>query len=176
MPATDKYTLADMAKRTKAKTRALQAWTDGGVILSTTDTDRAGRGVHRLYYEWEVLIAAILTPLASRGVPIGHLKHLAALLRPMVINAISVVPAVIGVSPESREISKALARAIKGEGENYLCFDWGSDYQWIGVKMDEGGPACICPSKDFPLPLQSRKDANTFLVVDITSLLHGVTD
>lgn len=170
------YTLSEVAHRTGAKTRALQAWTDGGVLESTSDTDRAGRGVHRLYQVWEVRIAALLVPLAKMGVPIGHLKSFAALLRPMVLNAKAILPAVLGVSDDQHEITKALARAIDGEGENFLCFAWGEGFQWVSVKMDGPGPACICPSRDFHVALKTTKNANAFVVIDLTSLLHAVAD
>src|SRR5580658_5439752 len=177
MPVEDCYTLAEIAQRTGAKTRAIQAWTDGGVIWSTTPTDRAGRGIHRMYYPWELRIAAILTPLARMGVPIGHLKSFAALIRPLVINAKAPQPSWLGMADDQRTIAKVLGRAIDGVGENYLCYAWGEDFQLITVKTDEAGPACIFPGRDLRNAYQRpHQNANAFVVLDLTNLLRSVTE
>jgi DNA-binding transcriptional MerR regulator len=169
-----RYTLSEVVARTGAKRRAVQLWSDGDVIRSTRDTDRAGTGVHRLYHEWEVLIAALLVPLANIGVPIGHLKQFAALMRPMVQNAKAVQPDRRGITDDSRKIMNAIARATNGEGENYLCFAWGPDYQWISVKTDEDSPICINLPADFPIDLKRRKATpRAFVVLDLTTILHS---
>jgi DNA-binding transcriptional MerR regulator len=72
------FTLAEVVARTGAKRRAVQLWADGGVIESTAETDRAGTGVHRVYDESQVQIAAILAALANNiSMPIGELQQLA---------------------------------------------------------------------------------------------------
>ena len=173
----EQFTLFEVVARTGAKRRAVQLWADGGVLKSVPGTDRAGTGVHRAFYGWEVRIAALLVPLAKWGVPIGHLKSFAAALRPMAINAKAPQPDFRGANDAARKITKVLGRAIDGTGENYLLFTWGDDYQWISVRTDDDtGAACICPSRDFHVALKTHKDATAFVVIDLTARLHALLD
>jgi DNA-binding transcriptional MerR regulator len=75
------YTLAEMEQITGAKRRALQFWSDAGVIQPETDTDRAGRGVHRRYSRHEAMIACVIRPFAEMHLPIGELHGMAAGIR-----------------------------------------------------------------------------------------------
>jgi DNA-binding transcriptional MerR regulator len=75
------YTLAELEKATGAKRRALQFWTEAGVILAEKDTERAGRGVHRRYTQDEAAIACVVRAFAQLHLSIGELKAVSNIIR-----------------------------------------------------------------------------------------------
>jgi hypothetical protein len=182
------YSLAQVVARTGAKRRSIQLWADGGVLRSTRATDRAGTGVHRLLPEPEVRVAAILTPLADLGIPIGTLREFANQIRfALHVGLAGIRPG--GNNPlekQASEIGIALRRAINGEGENYLLFAYSAEDLWLNVSTDKDGPACINPKHDFPESLMSssinsgdrsgRRSTRTVILVLDLSLLRGLLD
>ncbi len=75
------YTLADIERLTGAKRRAVQLWADAGALKALPQSDRAGSGTHRQFPQKELEIAAILTPLARMGIPIGQLCRGSTVIR-----------------------------------------------------------------------------------------------
>lgn len=111
-------TLSEVIRRTGAKKRSLQLWTDAGIVRVAPSTDRAGSGVHRRYEEGEERLIAILAGLAKLNVPIGWLKYFASEFRKRFANEIR--------SHDHPTVSKnnirALERASAGIGNNFLLF------------------------------------------------------
>jgi hypothetical protein len=75
------YTLADLARASKAKRRSLQLWADAGIIRAYIGTERKGTGTHRLFGRDEVIIASILNVFSRRQVAIGELLRLSIAVR-----------------------------------------------------------------------------------------------
>jgi hypothetical protein len=75
------YTLADLARISKAKRRSLQLWADAGIIRAYAGTERKGTGTHRLFGRDEVIIASILNGFSRRQVAIGELQRLGLAIR-----------------------------------------------------------------------------------------------
>jgi hypothetical protein len=178
-----RFTLADVVKRTGARRRSIQLWADGGVILSSAATDRAGTGVHRSFAGEEVQLAALLAPLAGAGMPIGVLRHFAAIFRHALWLARGApgwiaqgAPGVADQIHESlRDVGDGLKRAIEGVGQNYLVCAYspiGDARADIAVNMstDERGPVCINPGVDFNVPA----GMNVFIILDTTKILRSL--
>lgn len=174
------FTLSEIVRRTGAGRRAVQLWADGGVMQAIADTDRAGTGVHRLFDEAEVQIAALLVPLANLGIPIGHLKVFSGLIRPSIVAASrldlsrSVDEALY--HKDLVELMRALSRGIRGMGENFLLVAQTPCDLWIKAKTDNDGQVCIDPSRDLPEPLRALRPAPAVIVLNLSSLLFGVID
>jgi hypothetical protein len=75
------YTLADLARASKAKRRSLQLWADAGIIRAHVGTERKGTGTHRLFGRDEVIVASILNLFSRRQVAIGELLKLGIAIR-----------------------------------------------------------------------------------------------
>lgn len=109
------YTLSDLVELTGAKRRAIQIWTDRGVLTPVSGTESAGSGTHRRYKQQELEIAAILAPLSQMGVPIGHLGRVATHLRKLKLWTRR-------GSDQARDDLAITEKARKGVGENYMLF------------------------------------------------------
>jgi DNA-binding transcriptional MerR regulator len=74
------YTLTEMEQRTGAPRRALQFWTDRGVIYAAPGTD-AGRGVHRRYTRDEAIVGAIIHAFSLQRFTVAELARMARVIR-----------------------------------------------------------------------------------------------
>ena len=169
------WSLAQIAERTGAKRRAIQLWADGGVLLSTAQTDRGGTGVHRQFESREVRIAALLAPLAEMGVPIGVLRSIGNVLR----GAYSFVRTTGGSKDFSKtmeqlgpEIKEALDRADSGVGSNYLLLAHFQGDLWTHVATDALGPVVINPAVDFANANLPKTAA--IIILDLTKILGSL--
>lgn len=121
------YTLADLARASKAKRRSLQLWADAGIIRAYTSTERKGTGTHRLFSRDEAIIASILNLFSRRQVAIGELQRLALAIRKFL---------------DSGKKRVALEEAIAGE-QRFLVVNWiwAKDVQtpevYLGEDLDE---------------------------------------
>jgi hypothetical protein len=75
------YTLAQMEKVTGASRRAIQFWTDRGVLKPEKGTKQAGRGVHRRYSRDEAFIACIISALAEQKMAVTELFKISVTIR-----------------------------------------------------------------------------------------------
>jgi hypothetical protein len=164
---TELYRLVEVVRRTGAKRRAIQLWADGGVIFSTAESDRAGTGTHRLFEEMEVQIAALLVPLANLGLPIGILKRFAHIIRQALFSRL---PGAVSAMLEegTPRIGRALSRAVRREGGNWLLFAYTPEWLHIEVATDENGPISI--DLDRFIPGGSDKNA-VIVALNLTNLL-----
>jgi hypothetical protein len=166
----ERYSLAEVVRRTGAKRRAIQLWADGGVIFSTIESDRAGTGNHRLFEAMEVQIAALLAPLANLSVQIGVLKRFAMVMRQSLFSRLP------GAVPDMLEegtpiIGQVLVRASRGEGANWLLIAYSQDYINIGTATDADGPVEIDPQK--MLPDDATKDT-MIAILNLTAILGSL--
>jgi hypothetical protein len=75
------YTLAGLARASKAKRRSLQLWADAGILRAYRGTERKGTGTHRLFGRDEVIIASIINVFGQRQVAIGEMQRLGLAIR-----------------------------------------------------------------------------------------------
>jgi DNA-binding transcriptional MerR regulator len=174
---TKQYSLSEVTQMTGAKRRSVQLWADGGVIQSTAVTDRAGTGNHRQFQADEVRIVALLVPLAEMGTPIGVLRTFSNVLRwaafHRVAGHLSGLPTGLAAPVEQvADISKAMSRAEKGEGQNYLLIAHEPDGLWIDAVTDEVGAVAIDPARNFRELHGRRRTA--IIILDLTSQLSGL--
>jgi hypothetical protein len=188
---TRQWSLAQVAERSGARRRSLQLWADGGVIQTTPDTDRAGTGVHRQFETREMQIAALLVPLSGTGMPIGVLRHFAAIMRTAFVGRVtgldraSFAPPGSAASPGikalvdhmrgHREIGDAIERADRREGRNYLLLAHDVPGSiWTHVATDAAGPVCIDPDLDFAEAKLPKSAA--IIILDLTKILGSLMD
>jgi hypothetical protein len=74
-------TTVDIAERTGGNLRQLRLLADAGALQAIPDTQHGGRGVHRLFPQSELTVAAILVALAPFRLPIGALTDIAKIIR-----------------------------------------------------------------------------------------------
>jgi hypothetical protein len=168
--ATERFSLAEVVKRTGAKRRAIQLWADGGVILATPETDRAGTGHHRTFEPQEVQIAAILAPLAQLQISIGVLKRFAGVLRQaLAVRQPGGVPAYFEAG--AAEIGHALVRAAHGQGSNWLMFTHSPEALVLSVVTDEEAPISVDFKGFVPPEFDPR---SIILTINLTATLGGL--
>lgn len=111
------YLLSEMETLTGAPRRAIQFWTDSGVIKA--DVDREGRGVHRRYSRSEAIIACAVRPFAKRRLTIGELIPIGTAIRKML---------------KEPNASALIDEAITGDALVYLVFSsWGKGRSRMSV-------------------------------------------
>jgi DNA-binding transcriptional MerR regulator len=115
------YTLADLARASRAKRRSLQLWADAGIIRAYSVTERKGTGTHRLFSRDEVIIASILNVFSRRQVAIGELQRLATAVRKFL---------------DSGEKRVLLEEAIEGQPRFLIVsWDWPNEIQMPLVNL-----------------------------------------
>jgi hypothetical protein len=67
------------------------------------------------------------------------------------------------------DISRAIARAERGEGQNYLLIAHEPDGLWIDAVTDELGSVAIDPARDFREIHERRR--TVILILDLTAAL-----
>lgn len=75
------YTLSDIVNLAGAKQQWVTSWSKAGALKPMRGTRHAGKGAYRRFHVTEVMLAAILTPLADWGVTIGEIAAIADRLR-----------------------------------------------------------------------------------------------
>ena len=80
------FSLSELAEVTGANRRALQFWTDRGVIFAEEDTEKAGRGTHRRYSISEASIASVVRGFAQRHISVGELVKISTSIRNNLAN------------------------------------------------------------------------------------------
>jgi DNA-binding transcriptional MerR regulator len=78
------YTLAEMEKVTGAGRRAIQFWTDRGVLKP--EGKQTGRGIHRKFSEKEAFLACIIKALADNRMTVSELKRMADQIRKDILD------------------------------------------------------------------------------------------
>jgi hypothetical protein len=165
-----RFSLRELAEKTGLPPRGLQFWTDNGLLLTDNPVVRPGRGVHRYYAPVEVQVAALLAPLAAAEVPAGVLQKFAVVFRACLTNApLAEMPSGLVVD-DWRETSRAMFRAARGEGRNYLLVPYFvARPTTIRAITDETGSACVdlgaIYPQDFPY------GAGLLLVIEMTAQL-----
>jgi hypothetical protein len=74
---------AELAERVGVTMRTVQHWSDLGVILSSPNTRKQGRGKHREFSPDEVRWARVATSLHSFGVPVVWTRDILRRIRAM---------------------------------------------------------------------------------------------
>jgi DNA-binding transcriptional MerR regulator len=74
-------TLSQLTAKTSTKARRLQNWTSKKVLRPEAKTLSRGTGIHRLYSQNEVEIAAIISEISRYGLPVWMLRGVADWLR-----------------------------------------------------------------------------------------------
>lgn len=69
----DTLTVGQLAEAIGEKPRAVQFWTEAGVLRPIAGTARGGKGTHRRYPREEVLLARLASRLAKMNSPIGEI-------------------------------------------------------------------------------------------------------
>jgi hypothetical protein len=75
------YSLSDVQEIAFSNRRTIQFWVEAGALVSTPNTNRAGRGIHRAFDASEVVIACVLRAVSQNNLPIGRLIGIAKALR-----------------------------------------------------------------------------------------------
>ena len=127
-----KNSLSEVTRLTGAKSRSIQLWADAGILQPHEETRGAGTGTHRLFPKEEVIIAALLIPLASLGVQKRWLHLFADVVR----SALKDRPRL----PTDEESKQTIERALKGTGHNFLVFGFTKDamsYEFMTTKTPD---------------------------------------
>lgn len=131
------------------KPRTLQVWTDAGVLLAESDTDRQGRGTHRRYRRSEVIIALIMSEMYQYNFPVGTMKEISGLVRDIIVEDV-----MFSRSPTKRlngikyfdqgnigvVFSYLISKAIYHSGKVYFCVSTSktNDYPyWTGIYVHD---------------------------------------
>ena len=185
------YTLSDLERRAGVKRRVLQIWGESGVLLPEGATAHGGKGVHRRFRASEAVIAVLVKPLAAANIQIGHLAGFAGALRqalglpnpgPRRGTVEQIPPALQGrflgmLYGQGATIAHALARALRGEGENFLLIAYNSTTFSIGA-LEEDDPANPPPSgiaAFFRRPVMRREPPDMVFCLDLKRLA-GIFD
>jgi DNA-binding transcriptional MerR regulator len=78
------YTLAEMEKVTGASRRAIQFWTDRGVLKP--EGKQTGKGIHRAFSPQEAFLACIIKALADNKMTVSELKAIADRVRKNILG------------------------------------------------------------------------------------------
>jgi len=73
--------LSDVEEIVFSNRRTIQFWVEAGALVPTPDTNRAGRGIHRVFDASELVIACILRAVSQNNLPIGRLIAISKALR-----------------------------------------------------------------------------------------------
>jgi hypothetical protein len=167
----NQFFVGEVEQRTGATARSLQHWIDARVIRPTPETVNAGKGVHRMLPPEELVIAALLVPLAGAGIPIGKLARFAEEFRPALwkharFATVGQVHTVLG---------RVLERAVRGDGINWLAIADDRNRFYFALVTDENGrEPVITPDTFFPKNVGKVKAPIHLL--NLTNLLAGVLE
>ena len=127
IPAEDRERLISFGRLkalSGASDRALKHWIDARAIYPTSlDVHTGvghvhpGKGRHRVFDPGEVVVAALLVPLANAGIPISNLVLFADIIRRAWYSRQAGAPTA-GHDPGIRELGLVLVRAVRGVGAN----------------------------------------------------------
>jgi hypothetical protein len=148
-------TLADIAKASRAKPRAVQLWADAGAIRAEPETDRAGSGRHRLFTRNEVIIARVLAPFAEEKIAIGGLIEIGRVVRGLLYSP----------SP----YRAAFDNAVKGKGKNYLVVSPAKTFTISSLDS-------TITANMLMMILDLAKDAELVKIVSLNACLQGLDD
>jgi hypothetical protein len=114
-----RVTFGQLRQRSGVPEHALKRWTNAGVLEPTRDTRHSGSGNHRIYFDKEVLIAALLAPFSEAAVPLGRLLWLSRIFR----HALRERRPGFIVDDLNRRywgLGQAMLRAAQGVGSNFI--------------------------------------------------------
>jgi DNA-binding transcriptional MerR regulator len=126
--------------------RTLQRWVEAGVIQALGQGP-GGRGNYRMFGVHEIVVAAMLRPLADAGFPLGRLWQLSRILR----HAMAQWPSrrkTTDVLPQRyQELGRAVERALAGVGTNFAVFAITADMpaDAVGKKQDDSPEVNMYP-------------------------------
>ena len=120
--------------------RTLQRWVEAGVIQALGQGP-GGRGNYRMFGVHEIVVAAILRPLADAGFPLGRLWQLSRILRHAMMQGRSRRTPTGALHQRYQELGRAVERALAGVGTNFAVFaitaDMPANADAIGKKQDD---------------------------------------
>ena len=167
------HTLADVVRRTGAKRRSVQLWADAGVIKSLPDTFLMGSGVHRLFDERELEIAALVGALAELSISIGALKFFADQIRPILAGVPPDLDPWYITAEDAEKIRNALNRARKDEGANLLIVAHIGERLWLGIGSPASQGGLTIDARTRPIAV-ARTKGNPMIILDLNDCLRGI--
>jgi hypothetical protein len=110
-----RVTFGQLQQRSGVPEQALKRWINAGVLEPTKDTRHAGSGNHRVFFEKEVIVAALLAPFSEAGVPLGRLLGISRIFRHALLAR---RPGFIvdDLDRRYRDLGQAMLRATKDIG------------------------------------------------------------
>jgi hypothetical protein len=171
MGDTRPFTLRDIEEKTSVPLRTLQFWTNSAVLQPEGDTEHPGRGTARLFSGNEVMIAAVLWPLAiAGGMTLGRLKSVASLLRMALTSRARRQPLAGGAIFDIVTTRAAIKRATEGLGVNLLVISFATDGRGaIEAFTDANGPVQL--DLDSVYPEGYPRGAATTFIIHLTETL-----
>jgi DNA-binding transcriptional MerR regulator len=155
-----------LCQRSGMPARALKHWIDVGVLQPTRDTRHAGKGNHRVFFVEEVIVAALLAPLADASITLGHLLRFARIFR-RALRQRRGTP-VDGLDQRYQALGQAVLRATQGVGDNFLALTV-TITDHIHFDVFDG----LFDAKTFFADAGSQP-AGAIVLVDMTDRLHGI--
>lgn len=183
-----RYTLADIVRRTGAKRRSVQLWADAGVIRALEETQHGGSGVHRLFGDQELEIAALVSALAEMAISIGALKFIADHIRQAMAG--EPMPGTprdgkITLDGFSNRIRSVFRRARSGDGHNDLFIvGRAPDGLWFGIGHhgyvsigdDEADTGMTIDYTADPMCSAPPIKGNPMIFIDLEDCFSGLRD
>ena len=165
-----RFSLREIAEKTGLPPRGLQFWTDHGLLECDNPVVRPGRGVHRYYRPVELQVASLLVPLAAAEMPVNVLQKFAAVFRAgLTSQPLAEMPSGLVVE-DWREISRAMFRAARNEGLNFLLIPYfAAAPSTITTVTDEKGAPSLNLTTVFPQNFPYA--AGVMFIVEMSSQL-----
>ena len=114
-----RFTFGQLRQRSRVQEHALKRWVNAGVLEPTKDTRHSGSGNHRVFFDKEVIVAALLAPFSEAAVPLGRLLRLSRLFRHALRERRSGL-ITDGLDRRYRDLGQAMLQAAQGVGSNFL--------------------------------------------------------
>jgi hypothetical protein len=176
------FTLGDISLKTAVPERLLRFWTDSGLLRPAAvghpgRAEHPGRGTPRRFSRIELQIAALLWPLASAGgQQIGYLQRFSFMFRRALTGEGPPRERVVGGTVDNSAIRRAVDRAARGEGENFVVVCAATDGRAkVEVVTDEAGPPLLDLTKLRFTPEGYSRGDSTTIIVNLTDSLATLT-
>jgi hypothetical protein len=163
--------LGALQRRSGVPERALKRWIEAGVLGPTKDTQHAGKGNHRVFFAAEVIVAALLAPLATATLTLGRLFEMSRIFRHALRERR--LPPIDDLDQRYRVLGQSMLRATQGIGANLVAFTVTPDAIYFEPWNDQNGPPPLFDASRF---LAQSGAAGAIVILDLTAHLKGVLD